>query len=190
MIADAARLFVPLARRESISEYKGLFAGLNACLRRLSLPDVWRPFPIGAFGVPTNTRPAAVASMRGAVASVALATVAILTYVRLYFGVDFTDESFYAAVPYRFVLGARPLIDETNIVQQTPGVLLYPFVLLWNSVVGTDGIILYARHLHLVFAPPYSSRCSFRCDASSEIDRSVWCLPAPRSHSFRSGFTA
>lgn len=81
-----------------------------------------------------------------------LAVVAGLTYVRLYFGVDFTDESFYIAVPYRFVLGARPLIDETSLVQQTSGLLLYPFVKLWDSLFGLDGIILYARHLHFLFS--------------------------------------
>lgn len=92
------------------------------------------------------------ARARVALAIVTLAAVAALTYIRLYFGVDFTDESFYTAVPYRFVLGARPLIDETNLVQQAPGVLLYPFVTFWNSVVGLDGIILYARHLHFLFS--------------------------------------
>ena len=92
------------------------------------------------------------ARARVALAIVSLAVVAALTYIRLYFGVDFTDESFYTAVPYRFVLGARPLIDETNIVQQTPGVLLFPFVKLWESVVGLDGMILYARHLHFLFS--------------------------------------
>ena len=92
-----------------------------------------------------------VARARLALALGSVVTVVGLTYVRLYFGVDFTDESFYTAVPYRFVLGARPLIDETNIVPQTPGVLLYPFIELWESLIGLDGIILYARHLHLVF---------------------------------------
>jgi hypothetical protein len=90
--------------------------------------------------------------VRAALAVGSLAVVTALTYVRLYFGVDFTDESFYTAVPYRFVHGARPLIDETSLVQQTPGLLLYPFVKLWDSAVGLDGIILYARHLHLLFS--------------------------------------
>jgi hypothetical protein len=92
------------------------------------------------------------ARARSALAIGSLAAVAALTYVRLYYGIDLTDESFYTAVPYRFVLGARPLIDETNIVQQTPGLLLYPFLKVWDSLLGLDGIILYARHLHFLFS--------------------------------------
>ena len=89
--------------------------------------------------------------MRSRLAIAAVVVAAGLTYGRLYYGVDLTDEAFYIAVPYRFVLGAAPLIDETNIVQQTPVVLLYPFVGLWHWLVGIDGLILYARHLHLLF---------------------------------------
>ena len=89
---------------------------------------------------------------RSAIAIGSLAAVGALTYVRLYYGVDLTDESFYIAVPYRFALGARPLIDETNIVPQTPALLLYPFVKLWQSLIGLEGIVLYARHLHLLFS--------------------------------------
>ncbi len=89
--------------------------------------------------------------MRSGLAIAAVVVVAGLTYGRLYYGVDFTDEAFYVAVPYRFVLGAQPLVDETNIVQQTPALLLYPFVALWNWLVGLEGIVLYARHLHFLF---------------------------------------
>jgi hypothetical protein len=84
----------------------------------------------------------------------AIATVVVaagLTYGRLFYGIDFTDEAFYVAVPYRFVLGAQPLVDETNIAQQTPALLLVPFVALWHWLVGVDGIVLYARHLHYLF---------------------------------------
>ena len=90
--------------------------------------------------------------IRAAVAVGAVSAVGALTYVRLYFGVDFTDESFYAAVPYRFVSGAQPLVDETSVVPQATGVLLYPFFAVWESIVGRDGIVLYARHLHLFFS--------------------------------------
>jgi hypothetical protein len=74
-----------------------------------------------------------------------------LTYGRIFYGVDFTDEAFYVAVPYRLVLGAQPLVDETNVVQQTPALLLYPFVALWHAIFEADGIVLYARHLHFLF---------------------------------------
>jgi len=90
------------------------------------------------------------ARLRTRLAFAAVIGSAGLTYGRLYYGVDLTDEAFYIAVPLRFVLGAQPLVDETNIVQQTPGVLLYPFVALWHWLVGVDGIVLYARHLHFL----------------------------------------
>jgi hypothetical protein len=89
--------------------------------------------------------------VRSLLAIGAIVVSAGLTYGRLYYGVDFTDEAFYIAVPYRLVLGAHPLVDETNIVQQTPAVLLYPFVALWHWLVGLDGLVLYARHLHFLF---------------------------------------
>jgi hypothetical protein len=75
-----------------------------------------------------------------------------LTYARLFFGIDFTDDSFYTAVPYRFATGARPLIDETNLAQQTSGLLLYPFVKVYLAVFGLHGIMLFARHLDFVFS--------------------------------------
>ena len=108
----------------------------------------------GTDGIASGERGGAprVARIRLAIAIGSVAITVGLTYVRLYYGVDFTDESFYTAVPYRFVLGARPLIDETNVVPQTPGVILYPFIALWEWLVGLDGIVLYARHLHLLFS--------------------------------------
>ena len=89
---------------------------------------------------------------RAAIGGVCLLAVLTLTYTRLFFGIDFTDESFYIAVPLRFVMGARPLIDETNVVQQTPGIILYPFVKVYVALFGLDGIVLFARHLHLLFS--------------------------------------
>jgi hypothetical protein len=87
-------------------------------------------------------------SVQAAFAAVAVAVVSALTYIRLYYGVDLTDESFYIAVPYRFALGARPLTDETNAAQLTASVLLYPFVKLYAVLVGVTGIVLYMRHLY------------------------------------------
>ena len=66
------------------------------------------------------------ARLRTRLAFAAVIASAGLTYGRLFYGVDLTDEAFYIAVPFRFVLGAEPLVDETNLVQQTPGLLLYP----------------------------------------------------------------
>jgi hypothetical protein len=74
------------------------------------------------------------------------------TWFRLFVGVDHTDESLYIAMPYRLWLGDRPLIDEYSVVQ-LPALLLEPFVQAYIRLTGgTDGIILYFRHLYLVFS--------------------------------------
>lgn len=71
---------------------------------------------------------------------------------RFRYGIDFTDETFSIAMPYRYVLGDRPFVDEISI-QQTAGVLLFPFVWLWVKVTGgSTGLVLFVRLLHfLVF---------------------------------------
>ncbi len=88
---------------------------------------------------------------RGLLATVALAIVA-LTYWRLYYGVDFTDEAWYVAVPYRFVLGGKPYVDELSVPQTTAAVLLYPFLWLYHAVAGRTGLVLFVRHLHFLVA--------------------------------------
>jgi hypothetical protein len=73
-------------------------------------------------------------------------------YVRLYFGIDFSDESFYAALPYAFSLGHRPLIDELA-VHQFAGILLVPFVKSYVAIAGgPPGLILFLRHLYFAAA--------------------------------------
>jgi|GEM_PF-1368589 len=75
----------------------------------------------------------------------------LLTYWRLHYGVDFTDEAFYVALPYRFVFGDKPFIDELNLVQ-TFSFITYPFVKLYVSLAGgTKGIVLFMRHIYLFF---------------------------------------
>ena len=77
--------------------------------------------------------------------------VLFLTWRRLFFGVDFTDEAFYIALPYRFSLGDIPLKDEQNLAQLA-GVLVMPFMRLFLYFQGnTDGIVLFSRYLHFAF---------------------------------------
>ena len=127
---------------------------------------------------------------RAAIGGVCLLAVLTLTYTRLFFGIDFTDESFYIAVPLRFVMGARPLIDETNVVQQTPGIILYPFVKVYVALFGLDGIVLFARHLHLLFSAVIAAAIFVGLRPVSRTLSSGHCLPVLLSPSFRSGFTA
>ncbi len=54
-------------------------------------------------------------------------------------------------LPWRFSDGARPFVDETTVAQQA-GLLVTPFVWVWRELVGVDGVVLYVRHLQLVFS--------------------------------------
>jgi hypothetical protein len=80
--------------------------------------------------------------------AIAFTFVAIVaTYIRLYFGVDFTDEAYYVARAYQYVLGAKPWVDDISLIPFA--ILIVPFVKLYYWIVGnTDGIILFTRHLY------------------------------------------
>jgi hypothetical protein len=74
--------------------------------------------------------------------------VALGSFVRLRFGVDVTDESYYAVLPYRFALGDTPYVSELN-VRQNAAILTWPFVKLWVALTGgADGIILFLRYCY------------------------------------------
>ncbi|HTA92034.1 MAG TPA: hypothetical protein VK745_20785 [Polyangiaceae bacterium] len=75
---------------------------------------------------------------------------AILLLYRLPYGVSNRDEAFYSAIPYSFLLGNRPYVDELAL-HQNAGLLLVPFYKLYVAVVGSaDGIILFNRRLYFV----------------------------------------
>lgn len=75
---------------------------------------------------------------------VVLGTLAFLL-VKIFFGVDFTDEGFYASIPYRFFLGDKPFVDETAI-HQTAGFLTFPLVSIFVTATGsTTGLLLFLR---------------------------------------------
>ena len=82
-----------------------------------------------------------------AIAIVALA----FAWRRLFLGTDLSDEGFYVAVPYRFALGARPFVDEMNILQ-TAALFSAPFVKVYVWLAGgATGIVLFMRHLYLLW---------------------------------------
>ena len=73
-----------------------------------------------------------------------------LLYLRLFFGVDGGDESFYTALAYRFALGDKPYIDEWHPAQ---GAALFYTPLVWLYCLlrgGTGGIMLFTRHLYFL----------------------------------------
>ncbi len=87
--------------------------------------------------------------------------VLLASYIRIYFGVYFTDESFYIAIPYRFILGNMPLRDEYSICQFA-GILLYPFYYLYLLLHhATEAIVLFSRHLYFAFFIALSGFCYY-----------------------------
>lgn len=83
------------------------------------------------------------------VAATTFAATLVLSWHRLRYGVDLSDESFYAVVTQRYVLGDRPYVDEVNL-RQTSSLLTVPFYWLYLHLTGgTDGVMLFLRHLYL-----------------------------------------
>lgn len=74
-----------------------------------------------------------------------------LTVYSLYFGVSPHDEAFYVSIPYRFILGDRPFIDEYSFTQ-TAAFFTIPFFKVFLHLKGSsEGIILFSRYLHFTF---------------------------------------
>jgi len=75
----------------------------------------------------------------------------LLTWLRLFRGMDLRDESFYVLVPWRWALGDKPFVQEQNLAQ-IPGFVMYPFVKLFAIIRDYDvtGYVLYMRHLYLL----------------------------------------
>ncbi|HIS06313.1 MAG TPA: hypothetical protein IAC99_01425, partial [Candidatus Choladocola avistercoris] len=79
-----------------------------------------------------------------------LAGVVLVHLSRIRFGMVEPDESYYLAIPLRFVQGDALLVDEWN-MGQTFSVLLYPLLKIYLTVVGnTEGIYLAFRYIWLV----------------------------------------
>jgi hypothetical protein len=86
------------------------------------------------------------------VGGLVFALAAVALYVRTHFAIDFSDDSFYVALPYSFTLGHRPIADEVAI-HQFAGMMTTPFVELFLWITGSaEGLVLYVRHLYVLFA--------------------------------------
>ena len=81
-----------------------------------------------------------------------LLAVALCVYARLHYGIDFSDEAYYIALPYAFALGHQPIVDELA-TGQFAAILLLPFVEAYLDWVGSNsGIVLFARYLYFATA--------------------------------------
>lgn len=73
--------------------------------------------------------------------------VLLFTIVRLFYGVELTDEAYAVAETYMVSKGALPFVNNWS---QMPGftLLLAPFVKIYTTIAGgTDGIFLFFRSL-------------------------------------------
>jgi hypothetical protein len=78
--------------------------------------------------------------------------VSTVLFYRAQFGIDFTDECFYASLMNRLVLGGTLFVDEFA-AQQLAALIVVPFAWVHRSVVGsTDGLILFLRWTYLATA--------------------------------------
>lgn len=77
---------------------------------------------------------------------VALGVLLGLVCLRLPYGYDWSDEVYQAVLPYRFVLGDRPIADTWE-VHQFSGLIALPFLRLFLLFSGgsTTGVLLYFR---------------------------------------------
>lgn len=80
----------------------------------------------------------------------ALAGVILVHLSRIRMGMVEPDESFYLAIPFRYIQGDVPLIDEWNMGQMF-GILIYPILKIYFWFVkDTEGIYLAFRYIWLV----------------------------------------
>lgn len=74
----------------------------------------------------------------------------LLLALRLFFGVEFTDEVFNLSIAHHFHLGGYPYIDEINLAQNS-AILTLPLYKLYILIHGdTDGIVLYFRFMYFL----------------------------------------
>ena len=75
----------------------------------------------------------------------------IFAFWKCVFGFGGNDEAFYLTVQQRFNMGDALIKDEWHL-SQLSGFLLMPFVWLFTTITGsTEGIILAARVLYIIF---------------------------------------
>lgn len=92
----------------------------------------------------------AINSMGELFAVVIAASIVCVMYLRLYFGVDTSDEGFYMAMSYFFARDGQPFVQEWA-AQQGAAVIFSPLVRIYISITGsTDGLILFGRHMYFL----------------------------------------
>lgn len=79
------------------------------------------------------------------------ALVCILQLIRIFFGVDTGDESYYFTQVVRFIQGDRPFADSWDVIQ-TQGIFLIPLYYVYTLIFKYEGLILFGRLLFFVLS--------------------------------------
>lgn len=79
-----------------------------------------------------------------------ITAVTVLMIWRAKYGFIWSDEPYYFATAYRFVLGDIPVINDWN-TGQVYSILLIPYMKLWKAITGTGftGLFLGSRYLYV-----------------------------------------
>lgn len=88
----------------------------------------------------------------GAIAAgICAAIVLAFVFLRLFYGVELSDEIFYIAPSYRLLQGNIPFVDAWDVIIGN-GLTVYPvFAFFHLFTAGTQGIFLYSRITFFVF---------------------------------------
>ncbi len=71
--------------------------------------------------------------------------IGVTSFARLFFGIDFTDEAYYLAMPHSFAMGNKPFVDEI-FPQQFSSILITPLISIYKSFAPDyDGLFLSSR---------------------------------------------
>jgi hypothetical protein len=128
------------------------WGGFRRGVARLRL-RMWRRRPghLGGEGEgSTPVRATAGGRLFALAALAAFGSSVVLTWLRLFLGMDLRDESFYILIPWRFALGDQPFVNEQSLAQLA-ALMEYPFIKAFEIVRHGDptGLVLYGRHLYL-----------------------------------------
>ncbi|MGJ0507551.1 MAG: hypothetical protein ACR652_10510 [Methylocystis sp.] len=101
---------------------------------------------------PMSELPAGNGRLEAAFSAIIALLIFLLSYARIYYGISFTDEAYFIAIPWRFIHGDSPFQTELATLFGMFSFISYPFFKIFYLLRGSaEGIVLYARHLYFVF---------------------------------------
>lgn len=102
-----------------------------------------------------------------------------ISYFRIYFGVDLSDEAQYVGSAYLQTVGGKPFINEM-FIQQMASLLYAPVIQFYFDNLGSlDGVMLFVRHLYFLMAMVTFafSFLFWKNKTSTQISMLISCIP-------------